>query len=117
MDVVENLCKVKENGKVKYIYNYRIIKSTISLKYEEEKIDVQAYGIEIERQDIYNGSIINIERDCVKNISPHRHKVHTLLKILYDNVVSPIHLIDIIGEYIDKDITDFDEVYKEIQTL
>jgi len=31
------------------------------------------------------------------------------MKLLNDNIVSPVHLIDIIGEYIDEYISDFDK--------
>ncbi|WP_407644975.1 DUF6514 family protein [Clostridium polyendosporum] len=42
------------------------------------------------------------------SISPQRHKVHNLLKMIYDNGVSPRHLIDILGEYVDTYVIDFD---------
>lgn len=101
-------------------YIYRLTKSNVSISLDidsnSDSMEVQTYGIEIERQDIIDDSIINIERDSVKSISPHRHKVHALLKLLYDNCVSPIHLVEILGEYIDEYIIDFNESQKEIAT-
>ncbi|ERI94334.1 hypothetical protein HMPREF1982_00969 [Clostridiales bacterium oral taxon 876 str. F0540] len=116
MMIVESMIRNEITEDIKKIYFYRLIKNRISLSLGDGRMDVQSYGIEIERQDVVNGSIINIERDSVKSISPHRHKVHNLLKFLYDNCVSPIHLIDVLGDYIDEYIVDFDEALKEIAT-
>lgn len=116
MVIVESLIKNENLGETKYNYFYRLVRSEISLACEDEPIVLQSYGIEVERQDIVNGQMVNIERDCVVSISPHRHKVHNLLKLLYDNGVSPVHFIDVLGEYIDEYIVDFDEALKEIAT-
>lgn len=116
MIVIENLCvKVSdENGKHNYFY--RMVKSEMSVTMLGGDTKVQAYGIEVERQDIIDDMVVFIERDCVQNISPQRHKVKNLIKMLYDNTVSPIHMVDILGEYIDEYITDFDEMLKNIAT-
>lgn len=113
MILVENLTKANFDNNVKHEYFYRMFKSEILVDGQDGKIEVQSYGIEIERQDIANGAVTGIERDFVKNVSPHRHKVHNLLKMLWDNTVSPIHLIDIIGETTDFYIADFDNVVTE----
>lgn len=107
--VVENLVRTESVEKIKYNYFYRLLKGQISIPCEIDSVEVQSYGIEIERQDLLNGELINIERDCVKNISPDRNKVHNLLELLYDHSVSPIHLIDVLGDYIDEYIIDFDK--------
>ncbi|WML36177.1 DUF6514 family protein [Clostridium sp. OS1-26] len=112
--VVENLIRTESRDDVKYVYLYRLLKGNISITYGVDTIEVQSYGIEIERQDLVDGKLVNIERDCVKSISPERHKVHNLLKLLYDNNVSPIHLIDVLGDYIDEYIVDFDKGIKDI---
>lgn len=108
MVIVENLSKVVEAEEKSYTYIYRLLKSEVSLTSEGDNLKVQAYGIEIERQDYLNGVIVNCERESVCAISPQRYRVHNLLKLLYDNCVSPIHLIDIAGEYIDEYVSDFD---------
>jgi len=116
MVVLENLSKkVTEDG-VKHNYFYRLIKSQISVSMDNETTEMQAYGIEIERQDIVDDTVVFIERDFVENISPQRHKVKNLLKMLHENTVSPIHMIEILGEYIDEYIVDFDEKLKNIGT-
>lgn len=114
--VVESMIRNEIADGMKKNYIYRLTKNKVSLAFGTDSMEVQSYGIEIERQDVENGSIVNIERDSVKSISPHRHKVHNLLNLLYDNCVSPIHLIEILGDYIDEYIVDFDEAFKQIAT-
>jgi hypothetical protein len=116
MVVLENLSKRVTEEDVKHNYFYRLVKSQVSVSMDFDPAGVQAYGIEIERQDIIDDTVVFIERDCVENISPQRHKVKNLLKMLYENTVSPIHMIDILGEYIDEYISDFDEMLKNIGT-
>lgn len=108
MMVVETLNRTESLGDLTYIYVYRLIKGQITINSQDERIPVQTYGIEIERQDFTNGVMVNIERERVDNISPQRHKVHNLIRMIYENGVSPIHLIDVLGEYIDSYITDYD---------
>lgn len=110
MTVVESLSRNETNFKATYRYVYRLIKSSIDLPSDSEYIKVQSYGIEVERQDIVNDEIINIEREEIKSISPHRYKVHNLFKLLYENSVSPVHLLDVVGEYVDEYIFDYDKI-------
>lgn len=114
MVIIENLYKEITDGDVNYNYAYRLVKNNMSVVMYGKLTEIQAYGIEIERQDITNGTVVRIQRDCAKHISPQRYKVKNLLKILYDNTVSPIHMIDILGEYIDEYTSDFDEVLASI---
>ena len=67
----------------------------------------QVYGIEVERQDIINGGLVNIERNSVNHISTDKEKVKRLFDLVSKNNVSPIHLIDVIGEYVDEYVSDF----------
>ncbi len=114
MMVVENLVRSENIEKIKYNYFYRLLKTKISITCEKDIIEVQSYGIEIERQDLVDNKLVNIERDCVMSISPQRYKVHNLLKLLYDKSVSPLHLVDVLGDYIDRYIIDFDEEVKYV---
>lgn len=116
MIIVEDLRRMEsiDNLNNKYSeYSYRIIKDKVTFT-EGERHEIQSYGIEIERKAFQDGKLVKLERDMIKSISPHRHKVQELCKMLYDSIVSPIHLIDILGEYIDEYITDFDEILKDI---
>jgi protein tyrosine phosphatase len=106
--VVESFKRTMTIGETTCNYWYRLVRGQVPLCISGDKILVQTYGIEIERQDYLDDSLINIERDCISTISPQRHKIHNLLKMLYDNQVSPIHLVDVLGEYVDEYIIDFD---------
>lgn len=117
MVIVQNLKKSLVEDNIEYNYIYRVVKSDISINLKSGVISVQAYGIEAERQDYKNNELINVERESIKYISPHRHKVQQLLKLLYDNAVSPIHLIDVLGEQIDEYVIDFENNEMNIQSL
>lgn len=100
MLVVKSLMNSEEKGdKTQIIYNYRLIK--------EEYLNGQAYGIEVERQDFVEGILVNIERDEIRKISNIKEKVNNLLEIIHKNKVSPIHIVDILGEYVDNYVMDF----------
>lgn len=106
--VVEDLTRTEFDDGVKRLYFYRLIKNKINITFNKDVISLQSYGIEVERQDILDNKLTDICRNCVKDISPDRHKVHNLIRLLYDKRVSPIHLVDVIGGYVDKYIGDFD---------
>ncbi|WP_203527839.1 DUF6514 family protein [Clostridium thermarum] len=108
MMVVESLNRTESLGDITYIYSYRLTRGHISMNLKSENVLVQTYGIEVERQDFISGIMVNIERDRAENISPQRYKVHNLLRMIYEQGVSPIHLIEVLGEYIDDYIIDFD---------
>ena len=109
MVVVESFTKQSSYDGMRHIYIYRLLKDEMLLYVQDQGKRVQTYGIEIERQDLEDGRMIKIERECVKNISPQRQKIHDLMQFLYNKEVSPIHLIDIIGEYVDNCVNDFEE--------
>lgn len=100
MLIVKSLMDYEEKAdKTKMVYNYRLIK--------EDYLSGQAYGIEVERQDFVEGVLIKIERDEIRKISNVKDKVEDLLKIIHRNKVSPIHIVDILGEYVDNYVIDF----------
>ena len=86
MKIVQNLNIVRNYDNLRHDYQYRIIET----KYNE----VNTYGIEI-------------ERNSIEKISYYLEKVRELLSILYKNEVSPIHLVDIIGEKVDEYVSEF----------
>ncbi|MGL4874696.1 MAG: DUF6514 family protein [Clostridium sp.] len=97
--IKENFVFVRSSNGIERKYNYRLIKSDF------KEIDV--YGIEIERIDYVAEEIIDSYKESVELISPNEKKVKELLKKLYENQVSPLHLIDIAGEMIDESVSDF----------
>ena len=108
MKVIKSLNTSIKYGSRRSVYYYRVVRGITH--------GVQAYGIEVERVDYEGEDIVSIERDAVETISPHPHKVYELLNLLYSNIVSPIHLIDVIGEFVDDYIQDFDRGFCEIAT-
>lgn len=100
MKIIESLNLIIENKGKEIKYFYRLT--------ECETMVGQSFGIEIERQDVRNGVLMNIERDSVEIISNKKEKVKAILDLLYKNNVSPVHLIDVIGEYVDEYVSDFD---------
>lgn len=113
MLVVESLKKSVIYEEIKYDYWYRLIRSGITLDTGNGTMDIQSYGIEVERQNTTNDGMINIERESIMSISPQRSKVHSLLKIVADNSVSPIHLVDVLGEYVDEYVIDYDNILRQ----
>ena len=88
---------VKINGReMQYVYRL-LVKD-----YNNKKV----YGLEVERRDINNNQIVNIERENIEKISSVKSKVKEMLDILYKGIVSPIHVVDISGEEIDKCIAE-----------
>ena len=105
MNLVEEYTAIDEAGKVEFRYAYRLIKKDYK--------GIVAYGIEIERKDYVGLKKINLERKKIDIISPHRYKVKQLLMKLYNNQVSPLHLIDVIGNYADEYAYEFDAGIQE----
>ncbi|POO86950.1 DUF6514 family protein [Clostridium sp. 3-3] len=89
----EYVCNRKDDN-MEFNYSYRLIKSDYR--------GTPVYGIEIERKDYIGIKNINIERDKVTMISFEKDKAEDILKKLYQNQLSPIHLVDIIGCYADE---------------
>jgi len=100
MNLVEEYTSINRDDDVEFRYAYRLIKKDYK--------GIIAYGIEIERKDYVDLKNINLERTNIDIISPHRYKVKQLLIKLYNNQVSPLHLIDIIGSYADEHAYEFD---------
>jgi len=107
--VVESLLKTERIGDKNHIYYFKMTKSNIKMDETSLPCKLQTYGIEIERHDMVDDKLVEIKKKCIKSISPHRYKVDKLLKILYNNTVSPIHLIDIVEEYVDSFDFDYDQ--------
>ena len=105
MNLVEEYTAIYKATEVEFRYSYRLIK--------KEYKGITAYGIEIERKDYVGLENVNLEREKIEIISPHRHKVKQLLTKLYTNQVSPLHLIDVVGSYADDRAYEFDSAIQE----
>lgn len=93
MKINKTLSKIVNVGENEVKYIYRMTEKSIKNR--------QAFGIEIERQDFNNGEIIKLERDSVNLVASEEMKANDILVMLFNNLVSPIHLVDIVGEYSD----------------
>lgn len=92
--VIEKKIEIKYTNGSEKNYIYKLT--------EQDENSVKEYGIEIIRQDIENKEVINTLKENVKNISPNKKEISQLLELVSKNQVSPIHLKDIVYDYIDK---------------
>lgn len=99
MLVVESMKKKVINEELNCEYFYKLTKSS----FEGNNF----YGVEIERQDFKEEKLINIERENINYVEINKSKALELLNTLWANEVSPIHLIDIVGEYSDQIIENY----------
>ena len=106
--VLETMTRKEKQGDLTYLYDYKLIKGHINMRVGSEQLPIQTYGIEIERRDLKKGTVVNTVSDSIQYISPQRHKVQELLKMVYKNGLTPIHLVEVLGEYVDTYISDFD---------
>lgn len=100
MNLIEEYTSINCDSGVEFRYAYRLIKKDYK--------GIAVYGIEIERKDYVGLQNVNLEREKIDMISIHRYKVKQLLMKLYNNQVSPIHLIEIAGTYADEHVYEFD---------
>ena len=100
MRILEEYTTIIENKEVEFRYFYRVITS----KYN----GIDVYGVQIERKD-YKGLVeIGNEKDTIEFVSTQRYKAKQIVMNLCKNQVSPIHLIDILGEFVDEHVYEFD---------
>lgn len=101
-------CRTFVDNEREYIYRYFLIESNKKININEHIVTVPCYGIDVIREELKEGKIVDIYEnmlDCVSSVS---EKVVSLIEYLRNNEVSPVHLIDIVGEYADEWVDDFD---------
>lgn len=94
--IIEKSIRTKYSEGLERIYIYEITKQC------EE--DIVEYGIEVRREDKSKGNVIKIIKSQVKSISSNKERIEEIMNILWRNEVSPIHLQDILSDYIDRDV-------------
>jgi hypothetical protein len=110
-------CETNINGE-SYVYKYFLLYSLKKMTIENSEIEIPCYGIEITRERLGNDGVIDIYSENINCISPQKSKVIQLLYMLKENEVSPIHLVDIAGEFVDDCVGDFDlEISNESRKL
>jgi len=95
-------------------YTYKLIQRELSMDVQGGRRVIEAYGIEVESRIKGNNESGQVFKDEVKYITPCKNKGREFLNMLKDNSVSPIHLIDIIEEYIEEYYMDFNNVVEAI---
>ena len=104
MKIIDSLTSEVNNDEIKLKYTYRLLKGTYK--------NSQSYGIEVEKEELKNGQVVK-ESDSIERISNNKYKVNELLRLLHKNQASPIHLVEILGEYVDRYIYDFNDEENE----
>jgi hypothetical protein len=107
-------CKTTIDEKMEYLYRYFLLESKKDMCIDDHFVNIQCYGIEVVREKLLDGRIVDIVRDRIEAISPIKNKVINLIEYLKDNEVSPVHLVDVIGEYVDESVVDFEDEAKNL---
>lgn len=104
-------------GNRQAIYRYMLLECEKEIEYLGKLMKVPCYGISIVREDLENGEVYLTESDCIENMTTFKYKAAQLLKKLYINLVSPIHLIDVAGCFADEWVADFEQRQNIIETM
>lgn len=102
-------CKVEGDEQTRYVFRYYLLEDTKKIFINESHINVPCYGIEIVSEKIVNGRLKDIFCDSLAVVSSIKDKVINLIEFLKDNEVSPYHIVDIVGEYADEWVGDFEK--------
>lgn len=102
-------CKTEIEDGSAIIYKYFLTQSQKNIHRGSGYDKVTAYGIEATCEKALGDSITNVYADVIECISPNKEKVLELIEFLREHEVSPIHLIDIAGSFVDDCVQDFDE--------
>lgn len=92
------------------IYRYYLIEDRKTINVDGLNLNLKSYGIKVVKEEAAKGGHNIIEEDLVEDISPNMNKVLELIGFLRNHGVSPVHLIDIIGDKVDEWVKDFDAV-------
>ena len=110
-------CRTSLENQKECLYRYYLIKSNKNIERNDNVVSVPCYGIGIKSEVILNGKILSAYDDTINAVSSVEDKVLKLIEMFKDNNVSPVHLIDIAGEYADEWVDDFDEYADKILLL
>lgn len=115
-DVVEIAsCRTILDDNKSYIYRYYMVKNCKKFYVKENELEIKCYGIEVVREDYDKNNIVATERERIDFVSTDRTKVLKLLIDLQRNEVSPVHLLEVVGEYVDEWTSDFDNEISKLE--
>lgn len=112
MSILKIIKNIVDCDEIVYEYSYHLIETHFNQNINDRK-DIKTYGIEVGRKDIINGQEVSSIKESIKYISPYKNKVDDLINMLHEHCVSPIHLVEVIGEYVDEWVVDFDNIIEE----
>lgn len=107
-------CRTSLDSQKECLYRYYLIRSNKNMERKDNIVSVPCYGIGIKSEVILNGKLLSTYDDAIDTVSSAEDKVLRLINMFKDNNVSPVHLIDIAGEYVDEWVDDFDEYADKI---
>lgn len=107
-------CRTALDDGSELIYKYYITEDERKVDVEDKSVEVKGYGICAETQKLKDGKMQVTFKDSVECINPYKKKVVAIIGFLARNEVSPIHLVNVIGEKVDDMVCDFDVEARKI---
>jgi hypothetical protein len=101
-------CRVSLDEHVEYMFRYFLIEGSKKIFINEAGVDVASFGIEITSEKFMDEQLVDTYSDSIETVSSVKDKVVNLIEYLKKYEVSPVHLVDIAGEYADEWTADFD---------
>lgn len=98
-------------------YRYMLLEGDKDICNQQETVTLPCFGVEIIREDIVDGNVCSMESDRIPCMTTYRYKAVQLIKKLYVNTVSPLHLIDVAGSLADEWVDDFERQLNGISAL
>lgn len=92
-------------------YKYMLLEGEKEIENFGQTLKVPCFGVEIIREDMDDDHIYAMDSDKIEAMTTYKYKAVQLLKKLYDNFVSPVHLLDVAGDIADEWTSDFDEAF------
>jgi hypothetical protein len=91
------------------MFRYYLLEGSKNINVCESGIDVSCFGIEITSEKYFDDQLVDTYSNSVEAVSSVKERVVNLIDFLKKKEVSPVHLVDIIGEYVDEWTSDFDK--------
>ncbi|SEF60588.1 hypothetical protein SAMN05660865_00604 [Caloramator fervidus] len=106
-------CYVVADNFKNILYRYYLVETSKLINFKDKYVNVVGYGICITSEQVKDEGNILLEEEMIEFISPYKNKVEDLIDKLAKNQVSPVHLIDVVGELCDRWVDDFEKDLNE----
>lgn len=101
-------CRIRIDDGKECIYKYFVIETSKEIFINGKNVNIPCYGICIESEVYEEGMLSSTFENTIEYATPFLSKILKLIDYLKQNEVSPVHLIDVAGEFIDEWVNDFD---------